>query len=184
MIKQTMYVSILIVLTIMFAFSVSACSCIQPQSPTKALENADVVFSGTVEKVTTASFGSSINSVTYTFKRGNIWKGPESVMIEVKTASNSAACGVNLEEGKEYLVYAYYAEDESGKQELTTTLCSRTALLVDAANDISELNGVKNSHEPNEKPAENNVTGNSNYGSSETGFWSHFWTSIRNWFKR
>ncbi len=184
MIKQTLLVSMLTALTIVFALSVSACSCIQPQSPTKALENADAVFLGTVEKVTTSSFENSINSVTYTFKRGNIWKGPESVMIEVKTASNSAACGVNLEEGKEYLVYAYYAEDESGKQELTTTLCSRTALVADAANDINELNGVKNSHEPNDKPIENNVTGNNTYGSSEAGFWSHFWTSIRNWFKR
>lgn len=140
MIKQTIQVSILIVLTVMFAFSVSACSCIQPQSPTNAMETADAVFSGTVEKVTATSFGSSINSVTYTFKRGNIWKGPEPVMIEVKTASNSAACGVNLEEGKEYLVYAYYAEDESGKQELTTTLCSRTALLSEATEDLKALN--------------------------------------------
>lgn len=148
MIKQILCATTLIALAVVLSFTVSACSCIAPVPPAQALAESDAVFLGTVQEVDRDTFTNSINSVTYTFTRSKIWKGPESVMIAVKTADNSASCGVNLDEGKEYLVYANYEEGENGIQTLVTTLCSRTALASDATEDIEALNWVEDPSDP------------------------------------
>lgn len=107
----------------------SACSCMQPPAPLEELEAVDAVFSGKVIQI-----DPSFNSNYVTFEVQKSWKGPQKIKLAVETAQNSAACGYNFEMGKEYLVYAYGLE-----QNLTTGLCSRTAELSYAADDIAAL---------------------------------------------
>jgi len=107
-----------------------ACSCMMPADPLTSMENSESVFSGTVKSI---SNNEMVNSVE--FEVGTIWKWIEPTRITVETATQSAACGYNFEKGEDYLVYAY----EKNDGELGVSLCSRTALLEDALEDVKAL---------------------------------------------
>ncbi|PID83753.1 hypothetical protein CSB09_04590 [Candidatus Gracilibacteria bacterium] len=64
------------------------------------------------------------------------FKGEDRSRRVVYTASNSAMCGFNFQEGKEYLVFT----SKSGNKE-RVGLCSRTRLAKDAIEDIRKLLG-------------------------------------------
>lgn len=121
-----------------------ACSCMIPESPEKELERADYVFIGTVEKISevtimdevideifTSSNSTRIQNEVY-FKNITNIKGVETDTITISTPSNSAACGINFIENKEFLVYAY----ENDQQEINAWLCGRTNLTEYAQEDL------------------------------------------------
>ena len=121
------------VLALGLAGDAAACSCMEPGPPAQELENADAVFSGKVVKV--EPFTEGFQKLRVTFELDRVWKGlAEGDRVTLTTAADSATCGYPFEKGKSYLVYAYGEEGE-----LTGTLCSRTALLKEAKEDLEAL---------------------------------------------
>ncbi len=108
----------------------SACSCMAPGTPAEEFANYDVVFQGEVINVNENGMS---NLVTFDVEKS--WKGVWGEEIKINTAKDSAGCGYNFEEDKSYVVYAPLVEEE-----LTVTLCSRTALVDDAQEDLDYLN--------------------------------------------
>lgn len=112
----------------------AACSCIV-QTFTEAADRADVIVVGTVSGSAPAGADELGPSIAVTFAVSEVYKGSAPAEVVVRTADNSAACGVAFEEGQSYLVLA--ASDADG---LRTDLCSGTALAGDvAAEDLDSL---------------------------------------------
>ncbi len=108
-----------------------ACSCIAPPAPKVALEQSAAVFIGKAVKTESAGF-----SNTYRFTVSKKWKGVEGNTVSLTSATSSAACGINFDADREYLVYAFKKE---GETQLQTNLCTRTKRVADAATDLAEL---------------------------------------------
>lgn len=113
---------------------VFACSCIMPGTPQEEITRSDAVFSGKVTQLTPVTNQDGIGSIKVSFEVGQVWKGQIPQELLVETSDSSASCGYSFESGKEYLVYAY-----SNEGQLSVGLCSRTALLADAQQDITAL---------------------------------------------
>ncbi|MDD3793813.1 MAG: hypothetical protein PHI37_03310 [Candidatus Gracilibacteria bacterium] len=126
-----------------------ACSCMINQSPSISMEKATSVFIGKVTKIEESSIVNNLvdykkNYVTFSVS-SNI-KGNSDNEITIVTAKDSATCGYNFDEEKEYIVYTYGDEN---KQEVS--LCSRTTLLTDANEDLEILKDkIVNIKEKNE----------------------------------
>jgi hypothetical protein len=114
---------------------VYACSCIGSGTPGTSLRSAVSVFAGKVTSVKTAEpAGRSINSVRVTFEVSRVWKGDKAPWIAAETAMAGASCGFSFSTGEEYIVYA------GGSSAVPqVSLCSRTRLLRNAAEDLREL---------------------------------------------
>lgn len=127
--------SLVLLLTLLLSLprKSSACSCVPPPTPLVALAGSDAVFSGVVKSVTPFStqYGKTHMVKLQVLSR---WKGEMDKEIYIQTADNSAACGYPFEEGVSYIVYANLYDNF-----LHTGLCSRTARLEDAADDLQEL---------------------------------------------
>ena len=107
-----------------------ACSCMAPPPPLEARDGAQSVFSGTVSDI-----GADANGFLVTFDVEQFWKGPEGPQLTLSTPSSSASCGVEFVQGEKYLVYGSFAEDG----QLNTNLCTRTAPIANAADDLAAL---------------------------------------------
>lgn len=109
-----------------------ACSCIEPGTPSEALEGSAAVFSGRVVAIDDRlALGSSLDPLIVEFDVDTVWKGSLRQRIQLKTASDSASCGYSFVEGVEYLVYSRNGSEAS--------LCSRTRPLSKAGDDLAEL---------------------------------------------
>lgn len=116
--------------------SAFACSCVSPPAPPAARDNAIAVFSGQVTGIdapTGLSDGPG-NAVHVTFAVSEVWKGPAEPTITVVTSGSSASCGYEFTPGEQYMVYAGLDDTR-----FTASLCSRTAPLAQAADDIRAL---------------------------------------------
>jgi hypothetical protein len=113
---------------------VFACSCLPPGPPADALASATSVFSGRVAALSGAVDAGGSDPVQVTFAISKVWKGTDQPTIEVLTPASSASCGFEFVQGEEYLVYASESEGQ-----LQTNLCSRTALLAMADDDLAVL---------------------------------------------
>ena len=111
-----------------------ACSCLPPPPAMDSLEQASAVFAGKVVKVNPTPSQTNVEPIQVTFEISKVWKGELNKTTIVRTAANSAMCGNYFEIGEKYLVYAY-----SDGEELMTNLCSRTARLKDAKQDLNDL---------------------------------------------
>jgi hypothetical protein len=109
-----------------------ACSC-PILTFEEGFKNADKVFSGKVMAI--KKTGSRENGLAVKLNVQKTWKNTEETQMIVYTALDSAGCGFHFEEGKEYLVYT--SENQEGKD--VVSLCSRTALLEDADEDLAKL---------------------------------------------
>ena len=107
-----------------------ACSCAPPPAPKIALEKSAAVFVGRVTSVETSDFSNK-----YQFSVSKQWKGIKGNTTSIVTATDSAACGINFDSDRDYLVYAFKNDDN----QLRTNLCSRTKRAADAATDLAEL---------------------------------------------
>lgn len=116
------------------AAAAEACSCAPPPRPKKALEQAAAVISGKVTKVEDAGEGEKVVAIEIAAS----WKGGEEKEITLYTANNSAACGYDFKKGTSYLVYAHMVKRGEVKV-LGTNICTRTALLTEAKEDLKEL---------------------------------------------
>lgn len=116
-----------------------ACSCIAPSHPLEAVDSSNAVFIWTVNKIetttrTTEYWDIEENKVEFNVLYNVKWT--EWATQEITTARDSATCGFDFEEWKDYIVYAY----EVSENKLWVSLCSRTALLENATEDIQSLN--------------------------------------------
>ena len=124
------------------AEQVYACSCAQPGSPTEELEKFSAVFAGRVLSVQ-HSYDPDGRTVTRDdrstigFEVSTVWKGNVSEEMQITTPPTGGSCGFTFVEGEEYIVYAYDSPYVEGGY--TTGICSRTALLEQAQEDIDEL---------------------------------------------
>lgn len=131
---------IAIVLSFIFYTQSFACSCLQPESPTKELEKTDLVFIWKVNNIETKKANNEIVWEVQTnfvdFEVNSVIKWDKSSNITVRTPESSATCGYNFTENDDYIVYAYNYKEEGDHG---VSLCSRTALLENATDDIEEL---------------------------------------------
>jgi len=67
-----------------------------------------------------------------------VWKGVRSATI-LETAVDPQSCGLSLESGSLYLVYAYGPDDEG---RIETNRCTRTALAAESSRDIGVLDAL------------------------------------------
>lgn len=107
-----------------------ACSCLRPGPPLAELDQATAVFAGEVSDIKRTSTG-----VEVSFSVSEVWKGDLNPTLVITTGPHSAACGYPFEIGQDYLVYAYGGDNAR----LGANLCSLTALLSTAGEDLAEL---------------------------------------------
>ena len=130
--KPALFVTFLLLLFISVRPAM-ACTCVRPPTPVIALDRADVVFAGKVTHISRArgEYG-DVHKVL--FRVDAYWKGERGAEIVIETATNSAACGFPFEQGEKYLVYSNISGDA-----LSTTICTRTADLANASEDLADL---------------------------------------------
>lgn len=116
-------------------------------SPEEGLSSSHAVFTGEVTGIT-KNDATPFGGLEVTLRVKKVWKGAPEQEVKVHTAGTSAACGYPFVVGKTYLVYA--VRDEADP--LRVSLCSRTALLEDAGEDLEFLG--RPSHELDAKTDE------------------------------
>lgn len=128
----------------------AACTCAPPAPVMESLRDADAVFVGRVLEITGRR---SSGAVLVRLAVERAWKGAESAEILVWTESTTAACGYPFRVGGRYLVYGWHAEGRraprAGKDAVWTSVCSRTAPVQAAQNDLEALGPPR---EGGEKP--------------------------------
>lgn len=133
------------------------CSCVEPHAPEEAFIRADAVFVGTVTG-TGDGFWNQLSvgfvgfyhqfvpplphtMVTGLYERPiffdveESWRGVDTTQTTVRTGWGGGDCGAYFEQDKQYLVYAYQSSDGA----LHTSICSRTAPLASATQDLNHL---------------------------------------------
>jgi len=106
-----------------------ACSCVPPPPPAEEFENSDGVFVATVTSFKRAKEYSRVAKLRLL----QLWKGKK--VDEIFTSLNSGLCGFDFVVGETYLIYAFMIEDG----ELHTNICTRTASLEQAGEDLAFL---------------------------------------------
>jgi len=103
-------------------------------TPSEGLSSSYAVFTGEVTKIepnTATKFG----GVEITLRVKKVWKGDIGEQVQVRTAGSGAACGYSFAKGETYLVYA----DRDEADPMRVSLCSRTALIASAQEDLDFL---------------------------------------------
>lgn len=113
-----------------------ACDCPEPPTPQEERDRVDVVFSGEVVAVTEpgADVDPPDRELVAEIDVDRVYAGEVQERVEVRTAGDQAMCGYGFETGRAELIYA--VEDDGT---LTTGLCSRTAPLERAEEDLAAL---------------------------------------------
>lgn len=125
-----------VVLTVISPRPAAACSCVEPPPPRAAVEQTGSVFAGTVVAAQRTSRDADATLIA-TFEVDDVWKGEVLATVDVRTAGDSATCGVGFATGQRWLVYA---ESESGDGgSFATHLCTRTARAEQATADLEVL---------------------------------------------
>ena len=130
------------------------CTCVTENKPleekiVEQVEEADLIFEGGVlethnypsskgrrlakEEHSRVRFGFGDRLYAFFFV-SKTWKGPYRRDLVVSTLRSESMCGYPFEEGNRYLVYA--SIEERGP---TTSICTRTAPVVEAAKDKNKL---------------------------------------------
>lgn len=115
-----------------------ACSCVEPQSVEVELMRSEAVFLGTALEVKEhKGLGGYVKGKSILFEVEESWKGAEESQIIIKTGQGGGDCGYNFQKGVEYLVYANSSSMYGNEDELVSIICSRTAELSKAQEDLS-----------------------------------------------
>ncbi len=110
--------------------AVLACSCVSA-TPAEHFANATTVFMGTVKNISGDGRNGQKRLVDFAVTEAR--KGILDKTVTVATGAGGGDCGFDFQEGQEYVVYAY---DDGGK--LGTGICSGTALVNDASDNVDE----------------------------------------------
>lgn len=138
--KKIVFTSLVIIGVLIFAqTSALACSCSLPtrklslkQQVKKSRKNFDAIFSGKVIEITKQpqNFYVSVRLLIE-----NSWKGKLSKEITIVTGLGGGDCGYPFEVGESYLIYV----SGSVESRFSTSICSRTTNLLNAAEDLKIL---------------------------------------------
>ncbi|MBS4200567.1 hypothetical protein KHA93_13090 [Bacillus sp. FJAT-49732] len=135
------FISIAVITFLFFAVSPTkgfACSCIPLGTVQDGVDGSSAVFSGKVVEIVDPNQNnkvqSSVDLVEVKFEVDQSWKGSKQSELIVYTERDSASCGFNFSLNEKYLVYA---NEVDGK--LRVNLCSRTAELAAATEDVNKL---------------------------------------------
>lgn len=129
-----------------------ACSCIMSGTPAEDFDRVPVIFEGTVTRAGSLTRSAWLwpilgylpfeyterfynRQIQFTVTRA--WKGVEYDAITVQTGYGGGDCGYGFATGRTYLVYASNVQ----KGGLYTGICSRTAEIGRAADDLAYLSG-------------------------------------------
>ncbi|SHG92724.1 hypothetical protein [Ornithinibacillus halophilus] len=110
-----------------------ACDCAVEQSVNDEYDQSFAVFKGEVLKI---KEDNSTKDVVIEVEE--IWKGIDESQIIIRTGLGGGDCGVNFQEGHDYLVYARNTK-LYGSEYLQTNSCDRTDRLSGAEEDIAIL---------------------------------------------
>ena len=134
-----------VIFLVLIGFSGTAFACLCDElTVDQRINNADVVFSGTIQGNTWNHFDKNIVAG---FDVQTIWKWSDSFPlienghVEVITPKVSTACGVNFIADKEYLVYA-----KTDGTNLYTTTCDGSWFLDGRADDLKVLDAMGATH--------------------------------------
>ncbi|HEX6126535.1 MAG TPA: hypothetical protein VFZ23_14270 [Pyrinomonadaceae bacterium] len=132
-----------IVFCLATAAAAFACSCREKQPVCAAYGDAKAVFVGKVvdgergERMSDM-FKAGTKDQTFKFAVSRAVLGVQAgEAVDVHTGFGFGDCGFPFEKGEEYIVYAYEHEGQ-----LTTSVCTRTALISSGVGDLSELQQV------------------------------------------
>ena len=116
-----------------------SCSCEPPPPPVEALQQADVVFAGTVVSKELRETEPQWFVYFVSLEVSSSWKGlvKEEMVVTTNSDSLGSFCGYFFEEGQDYLIYGY---EENEGDPIFTGLCTRTKLLEEAQDEIAVLN--------------------------------------------
>jgi hypothetical protein len=136
-----------LLVTLVSAARAEACTCMVPGPPCQSFGTASAVFVGTATGVRTrepksveaARAEPDWSPVVVKFSVLQPFSGVEGAEVEVTTGHGGGDCGYNFVKGETYLVYAYGGRD--GKP-LSASICSRTAPLTQAAEDLEFLRAL------------------------------------------
>ncbi len=135
-----------------------ACSCIAPGNPYEELQRSDLVFVGRVLNIEHIDFGAGGHfrgEIRVRFESIRTFgNGDKSSRVTVRTATSSAACGFRFEREKHYIVYA---NEYDGV--LSTNICTRTARLRDADEDLEAFNAEDLKSHVDDSPRCGGITG-------------------------
>ena len=120
-------VAVALCVTGLWSMRADACSCAVPGLPCEAVWRSDVVFTGRVVSFESPAPGTGTRGVEFAVIQN--FRGPQLRTIVVASAGG---CGYSFKIGESYLVYA---SDLQGT--LTTSICTRTRPLRDAADDLA-----------------------------------------------
>ena len=123
------------VLTVQVA---QACSCIPNPPPREAFEQASLVFAGRVLEIRDAREEEYPVALEVTLLVERPFKGVFIETIRVRTSRDSASCGFPFKRGERYLVYTHDSSDGI----VRASLCSRTAMLEDAREDLLAFDAI------------------------------------------
>jgi hypothetical protein len=130
----------LLLTALVIAPAVESCPCPRVEAPCAAYWSASEVFVGRVDSVKRTA----ADDIT-TFTVLESFRGVTSSTIDVITTRGGRPCSVQLRIGHEYVVYARRADD-TGRP--TTSLCSRTRVVEDAAADLTYARALKQGSGP------------------------------------
>ncbi|HEV2663887.1 MAG TPA: hypothetical protein VG324_03205, partial [Blastocatellia bacterium] len=132
-----------------------ACSCAGSEGPSAAYRSAKAVFLGSAVERTpqTRKIGVypvsgknagkreeiEVEGYSVTFEIEETFKGLKGKSVKIATDAGGGSCGYYFEVGKEYLVYAYGASEDS----LRTNICTRTRSASKAQDDLGLLRAMK-----------------------------------------
>ena len=137
------------VLFILFAFEAAyACSCLKPGPPCAYYGQAGAIFLGRAV--------GSVERKTYVDEHGNKtvydvgtirflvqenYKGASGYEVEIHSGTGGGDCGYWFLRNESYVVYAYRSSEDN---KLYTNICTRTAPVSQAAEDLAYLRGLAN----------------------------------------
>lgn len=114
-------------LTVVSVTPASACSCF-PEGEGAKYQRAQHVFTGTVVDLTVEQGDPSVpydDMHRYTVQVHHEYKGDVPRKVHVVTHSQGATCGIRLNHGTQYLIFAF---GDSSDHRVETNLCSGTRL--------------------------------------------------------
>lgn len=137
--KKSLFLwAIFIAVSFLGISSTFACSCMMNSSPEEASENYSNIFIWDVVEVSESNISEEwlwqMSQNTVRINVENSVKGQNGDVMVVQTSQSSASCGYNFEEWEKYIVYSDNRWEEDG--ELNVSLCSRTALVGNAQEDL------------------------------------------------
>jgi hypothetical protein len=123
-------IALLVILCSMMISFANSCDCLAAK-PEDNFNNSAAVFAGSVTAIHKVE-----NKNRVTFSTTTIWKGPKENSISILTDIDPGMCELDFQKGKNYLVYAYAT---GSANTLSANMCSRTALLENACEDLQIL---------------------------------------------